>query len=136
MQYASAEAIYQRWVGYGANAIEAIAVALIVGYILMATLTWLIRSLLQRRFSLEHYNTFRAVLGRSMLLGLEILVAADVVRTVALEPTLRNFEALGILVMVRTFLSWSIVLEIESRWPWQRRSDDEKRVTVVKGAEP
>ncbi len=135
MQYAGAEAIYQRWVGYGANAIEAIAVTLIVGYILTATLTWLIRSLLQRRFSLEHYNAFRAVLGRSMLLGLEILVAADVVRTVALEPTLQNFEALGVLVMVRTFLSWSIVLEIESRWPWQRRADVERGMTGVKGAE-
>jgi len=136
MQYASAEAIYQRWVWFGANAIEAIAVTLIISYILIATLTWLIRALLQRRFTLEHYRTFRAVLGRSMLLGLEILVAADVVRTVALEPTLQNFEALGVLVMVRTFLSWSIVLEIESRWPWQRRSDDQKRMNAVEGAEP
>ncbi len=135
MQYTGAEAIYQRWVGYGANAIEAIAVTLIVGYILIATLTWLARALLQRRFTLEQYNTFRAVLGRSMLLGLEILVAADVVRTVALEPTLQNFEALGVLVMVRTFLSWSIVLEIESRWPWQRRSDVEKPMNVVKEVE-
>jgi uncharacterized membrane protein len=70
---------------------------------------------------LEHSQDFRATLGRAMLLGLEILVAADVVRTVALEPTLRNIAALGVLVIVRTFLSWSIVLEIEGRWPWQSR---------------
>ena len=56
MQYTNAEAIYQRRVGFGANAIEAIAVTLIVSYILIATLTWLIRSLLQRRFTLDRIS--------------------------------------------------------------------------------
>jgi uncharacterized membrane protein len=84
-----------------------------------------VRSLLRRQFTLGHYNGFRAALGRAMLLGLEILIAADVVRTAALSPTLLNFEALGVLVVVRTFLSWSIVVEIEGRWPWQRRSQEE-----------
>jgi uncharacterized membrane protein len=64
-----------------------------------------------------------------MLLGLEILVAADVVRTVALERTLRSFAALGLLVLIRTFLSWSIVLEIEGRWPWQPRPAGESRAS-------
>ncbi len=126
MHDSGAEAIYQLWVGVGANAIEAVAVALIVGYILIATLGWLVRALLQRAFTLAHYNAFRATLGRAMLLSLEILVAADVVRTVALERTLRSFAALGLLVVIRTFLSWSIVLEIEGRWPWQPRSADLK----------
>ena len=58
-------------------------------------------------------------LGRVLLLGLEILVAADIVRTVALEPSFQNVAVLGLLVLVRTFLSWSIVVEIEGRWPWQ-----------------
>jgi uncharacterized membrane protein len=115
-----AEAVFQQWIGRGADAIEAVAVVLIVGYILIATLSWLGHAVVRRQFTLEHYNRFRAALGRAMLLGLEILIAADVVRTAALSPTLRNFEALGVLVMVRTFLSWSIVLEIEGRWPWQR----------------
>ena len=53
-------------------------------------------------------------------LSREMLVAADVVRTVALEPTLSNVAALGLLVVIRTFLSWSLVIEIEHRWPWQR----------------
>ena len=53
------------------------------------------------------------------MIGLEILVAADIIRTVALEPTLTNVAILGILVLVRTFLSWSLVVEIEGRWPWQ-----------------
>lgn len=121
MHDSGAETIYRLWVGIGANSIEAIAVVLIVGYILIATLGWLGRALLQRRVTLEHYKSFRATLGRAMLLGLEILVAADVVRTVALDHTLRSFAALGLLVLIRTFLSWSIGLEIEGRWPWQAR---------------
>jgi uncharacterized membrane protein len=124
MQDTAAEAAYLQWVGRGADTIEAVAVVLIVGYILIATLTWLVRSLRRREFTLEHYGSFRAALGRAMLLGLEILIAADVVRTAALDPTLRNIEALGVLVVVRTFLSWSIVVEIERRWPWQRRGVD------------
>ena len=111
-----------RWIGAGADAIEAIAVILIVGYIVAATVKWLLMALGRREFTLEHYAGFRAALGRAMLLGLEILIAADVVRTAALDPSLRNIAALGVLVIVRTFLSWSIVLEIEGRWPWQPRS--------------
>ena len=57
--------------------------------------------------------------GRALLLGLEILVAADIIRTVVLEPTLANVLVLGLLVLIRTFLNWSLVLEIEERWPWQ-----------------
>jgi uncharacterized membrane protein len=121
-----ANPLYQEWIGLGADAIDAVAVVLIVGYIVFATLSWLGRSLLQRRFRIEHYDVFRAALGRALLLGLEILVAADIVRTAALEPDLRNFEALGILVVVRTFLSWSIVVEVEGRWPWQRREGPPK----------
>jgi uncharacterized membrane protein len=113
---------YLRWIGAGADAIEAIAVILIVGYIVAATVKWLLMALGRREFTLEHYAGFRAALGRAMLLGLEILIAADVVRTAALDPSLRNIAALGVLVIVRTFLSWSIVLEIEGRWPWQPRS--------------
>ena len=69
----------------------------------------------------DHYHRYKHSLGQSLLLGLEILVAADVVRTVALEPTLLNVAALGLLVVVRTFLSWSLVVEIEGLWPWQPR---------------
>jgi uncharacterized membrane protein len=58
-------------------------------------------------------------LGKALLLGLEILVAADIVRTVALEATLESILTLGLLVLVRTFLSWSLTVEIEGRWPWQ-----------------
>lgn len=67
------------------------------------------------------YESYKHQIGRSLLLGLEFLVAGDVVRTVALEPTLDNMAVLGLLVLVRTFLSWTLTVEIESRWPWQAR---------------
>jgi uncharacterized membrane protein len=66
------------------------------------------------------YESYKHQIGRSLLLGLEFLVAGDVVRTVALEPTLSNVAVLGLLVLVRTFLSWTLAVEIEGRWPWQR----------------
>lgn len=67
------------------------------------------------------FEDYKHQLGRSLLLGLEFLVAGDVVRTVALEPTLNNVAVLGLLVLIRTFLSWSLAVEIEGRWPWQAR---------------
>jgi uncharacterized membrane protein len=67
----------------------------------------------------SRYGQLKASLGRSLLLGLEILVAADIVRTVALEATLQSVLVLGLLVLIRTFLSWALVVEIEGRWPWQ-----------------
>jgi uncharacterized membrane protein len=68
----------------------------------------------------EAYESVRATFGRSVLLGLEVLVAADIIRTVAVDPTLDNLYVLGLLVLIRTFLSWSLEVEIDGRWPWQR----------------
>lgn len=62
----------------------------------------------------------KQVVGRGLLLGLDLLIAADVIRTVTLEPTLGNVTALGVLVVVRTFLAWSLMVELQGRWPWQR----------------
>jgi len=67
-------------------------------------------------------EVMRGQIGRTLLLGLEILVAADIIETVALSPTLEHIATLGLLVLVRTFLSWSIILELEGRWPWQTAS--------------
>jgi uncharacterized membrane protein len=63
---------------------------------------------------------FRSSLGRSILLGLEFLVAADIINTVAIEPTLRSLAVLAGIVLIRTFLSFSLEVEIEGHWPWQR----------------
>ena len=67
----------------------------------------------------EAYQNFRRQLGRSIILGLEFLIAGDIIRTVIVEPTLDNVIVLGIIVIIRTFLSMTLHLEIEGRWPWQ-----------------
>ena len=72
----------------------------------------------------DPHDLFRQFFARWLLLGLDLLIAADVIRTVTLEPTLENVAALGLLVVVRTFLAWSLVLELEKRWPWQRAEAD------------
>ncbi len=58
-------------------------------------------------------------MGRGLLVGLDLLIAGDIIKTVTVEPTIDNAVVLGLLVVIRTFLSWSIVLEIEGHWPWQ-----------------
>lgn len=65
----------------------------------------------------------KRIVGRGLLLGLDLLIAADVIRTVTLEPTLENVAALGLLVAVRTFLAWSLMVELHGRWPWQGTAD-------------
>ena len=65
-------------------------------------------------------SAFRKTLGRSILTGLELLVAADIIRTVAVEPTLQSVLVLGLIVIIRTFLSFSLEVEIDGRWPWQK----------------
>jgi uncharacterized membrane protein len=67
-----------------------------------------------------HYATYKIRIGRSLLLGLEVLVAADIVKTIALDLTFTSLGLLAGLVLIRTFLSWTLVLEIEGSWPWQR----------------
>jgi uncharacterized membrane protein len=68
------------------------------------------------------YSQFRRLLGRAILLGLELLVAADIIRTVAITPTLERVAVLGAIVLIRTFLSFSLELEITGRWPWQKKT--------------
>lgn len=68
------------------------------------------------------YRAYRQLLGRSILLGLELLVAADIIRTVAVTPTYESVGVLAIIVLIRTFLSFSLELEITGRWPWQKES--------------
>ena len=69
---------------------------------------------------------FRSDLGRGILLGLEFLVAADIIDTVAIEPTLNSVAVLAGIVLIRTFLSWSLQVEIEGRWPWQRAAAEQR----------
>jgi uncharacterized membrane protein len=68
------------------------------------------------------YRRFRQQLGQTILLGLELLVAADIVRTVAAEPTFASVGVLGLIVLIRTFLSFSLEVELTGRWPWQQKN--------------
>jgi uncharacterized membrane protein len=70
----------------------------------------------------KRYDQYRVQIGRSLLLGLEILVAADIVKTVALELTFRSLGVLAGLVLIRTFLNWTLVLEIDGSWPWRAQN--------------
>jgi uncharacterized membrane protein len=76
------------------------------------------------RKQLPVYAAFRRELGRSILIGLEILVAADIIRTVAITPTLESVGVLAAIVLIRTVLSFSLELEITGRWPWQKKPVD------------
>jgi uncharacterized membrane protein len=69
------------------------------------------------------YERFRRDVGRAILLGLELLVAADIVRTVAFTPTMDSVLVLALIVGIRTFLSWSLALELEGSWPWQKKGE-------------
>jgi uncharacterized membrane protein len=104
------------WIEFAARGIEVLAVALMVGFIAVGTVRWLIFSAQRLEKTYEHY---RVIIGKSLLIGLELLVAADIIRTVALDATLLNLATLAILVLVRTFLGWTLTVEVEGHWPWQ-----------------
>ncbi|KDE99620.1 hypothetical protein Y900_011885 [Mycolicibacterium aromaticivorans JS19b1 = JCM 16368] len=97
------------------KAIDATGVAVIaIGALLSAT------GVLRRLRTGDAYKAFRQQLGRSILLGLELLVAADIIRTVAVTPDARSVAVLAGIVLIRTFLSFSLELEITGYWPWQK----------------
>jgi len=99
-----------------AAGIEALAVAIMLVCIVFGTVQWRLR--LGKDFD-GAYHRYRQMLGKSLQIGLELLVAADIIRTVILELTLNNVLTLGALVLVRTFLGWSLSVEVEGHWPWQ-----------------
>ena len=119
--------LIQWWVDKAATGIELLAVVIIVATIALATLVYVSR-ILRGLADVMTYRAYRHQVARALELGLELLVAADVIRTVALEPTLQNVLILGLLVVIRTVLSWGLVVEIEERWPWQPRIDGAGRV--------
>ena len=96
------------------KSVDAVGVAVIVvGTVIAAAM-----SVRNRPFGPDEYRVFRQRLGRAILLGLELLVAADIIRTVAVTPTIRSAAILAIIVVIRTFLSFSLEVELEGRWPW------------------
>jgi uncharacterized membrane protein len=95
--------------------VELLAVAIIVVAVGYGTF----RFVSQMPRDAAAYRRYKSHLAKALLLGLELLVAADIVRTVGIEPSLNAVAVLGLLIVVRTFLSWSLGVEIEGRWPWK-----------------
>lgn len=99
--------------------IEILAV-LIIGIAVAAALLAAVRARIGGTTD-EAISAFRHQIARGLLVGLDLLIAGDVIRTVTLELTLENVAALGLIVVIRTFLAWTLVVEQEHRWPWQSR---------------
>jgi uncharacterized membrane protein len=91
--------------------------ALIIGFV-VATGSWLLAT--GRKTPGSAVERYRHALGRVILIGLEILVAATIIKTAAFHPTLESMSLLAIVVVIRTILGWTTVLEMSGRWPWQR----------------
>jgi uncharacterized membrane protein len=120
--------LIDHWIDLIGTLIDLSGVTVIVAGILWATVMFI------RPYSGERdYENYKIRIGRSLLLGLELLVAADIVKTIAIEPTFLSLGVLAGLVVVRTFLSWTLTLEIAGHWPWQQdlRSTGERRILNV-----
>jgi uncharacterized membrane protein len=101
------------------KAVDAAGIVAIVVGALIATVAF--AAALRSSPVAEAYRSYRRGLGRAILLGLELLVAADIIRTVAIEPTFESVGVLAVIVLIRTFLSFTLEVEISGRWPWGQR---------------
>jgi uncharacterized membrane protein len=95
-----------------------------VGVLVFGSVIAFGRYVQRRDWSSRGYDALRRDLGRAILLGLEILVAADIIRTVTVDPTIESAVTLGVIVLVRTFLSFSLEIELDGVAPWRRRASD------------
>lgn len=105
------------YIDYITRIIEAIGVLTIFIGLLYSLVVFLIS--ISKKTS-NRFGNLRQTLGKSILLGLEILIAADIIATVSTEPTLRSVTVLGLIVLIRTFLSMSLQVELEGKFPWQK----------------
>jgi uncharacterized membrane protein len=109
------------------KAVDAVGILIVVVGSFAALLPYLVGLAAGRR-SEEAYRRVRRTLGRAILLGLEFLVAGDIIRTVAASPTFAGVGVLAIIVLIRTFLSMTLELEVTGTWPWRRDSARERQV--------
>lgn len=108
--------------------LELIGAGIIVGSVGLATLVFLAKGFRERAWR-DAYTNYRANLGRGILLGLELLVGADIISTITAPLTLETVGLLGLVILIRTFLSFSLETEIEGCWPWRRAERREHRKT-------
>jgi uncharacterized membrane protein len=108
----------QNYLGMAGIIIETIGVlSIIVGFILS---TFWFAGRLRRTEAIEAYRSLRRDLGRSIMLGLEFLIAGDIIRTIVIEQTLNSAATLAVIVAIRIVLSLTLEYEVEGRTPWQR----------------
>ena len=100
------------------TSVDGVGVFIVAGGMLVATVRLAAR---RAHDTGNHYSLYRQDVGRAILLGLEFLIAGDIIRTVVVAPTLQNVLVLGMIVLIRTFLSLSLQLEIEGKLPWRRQ---------------
>lgn len=100
-----------------ANWIETFAVVIIGVAAIGAFVRGVVQGMVRRG---DAFDTFKRTLARGLLIGLDLLIAGDIITTVTVDQTLENVLALGLLVVIRTFLSWTLLLDMEGRWPWHR----------------
>jgi uncharacterized membrane protein len=117
--------LLKRFAEYAGVAVEIAGILIILIGLVFATGSAGLR--LAREGRMAAYHDYRHLVGRSILLGLEFLVAGDIIRTVAVEPTLQSLAVLGGIVLIRTFLSMTLEVELEGRWPWQQRRSPSER---------
>ena len=99
--------------------IEAVGILIIVSGAILASVVFL-KHMFRKVPLEESFHSYRGSLGRAILLGLEFLVAADIVGTVVVDPTFENVGVLALIIAIRTFLSFALEVEISGHWPWQR----------------
>jgi len=113
---------WQTWVERIGESIDVLGVALMVVGLLVALGRWG-RGFVRGERGLVPYRRLRGDTGRAILLGLEFLVAGDIIRTVATDPTFTEIGVLAAIVAIRSFLSFTLELEVSGRWPWQRGAE-------------
>ncbi len=104
-------------ISFAGYAVEAVGVLVIILGSCVSTATFL--RTFRRQEEGVAYRNYRRQLGRSIILGLEFLIAGDIIRTVVVADTLENIAILGLIILIRSFLSVTLHLEVEGRWPWQ-----------------
>jgi uncharacterized membrane protein len=114
---------YEETITHVVRVVEAVGAGIMVlgG---LGALALFARDVLQARAPGAAYRDLRSNLGRCILLGLEVLIVADIVRTIIVDPTLRSVAVLGAIVVIRIILSFSLEVEIDGVWPWRRRQVD------------
>ena len=114
--------IEARWIHLTTSAVEIVGTAIIVVGAFGSLFVFLRGLALRSSPHAALVADFRSGLGRSILLGLEFLIAADIINTVAVEPTITSLLVLAGIVLIRTFLSFSLEVEVDGRWPGQKRN--------------